>query len=150
MRTRLVPAALALALLAACGGDDPSPSASPSANGATTPVTTAPGTASATPSGGPGCPIQPGPAAGTTVITATVTGKKVDTARGTYPVKLGSNVRVAVTADTADEVHVHGYDKKQDTQPGCPTAIDLVANIAGTVEVELEEAGIQLFEIKAS
>lgn len=147
---RLALAALAAAvLLPACGGDG-KPSASPAPSTAA-PTTTAPSpTVSDSPSGGPGCPIQPGLPVGATQLTATVTGKSVSTASHSYSVKLGSKVRIAVTADSKDEVHVHTYDLHADTQPGCPTAIDFTANIPGTVEVELEEAGVHLFDVKAS
>ncbi|HEU0133023.1 MAG TPA: hypothetical protein VFQ85_18745 [Mycobacteriales bacterium] len=150
---RLVPAAAALALLAltACS-DDGEPTATGSPSAAVTTATTAPATsapASATASG-PSCPAAPEPPAGTTVITATVTKGKVTTEHEQWSVKTGTPVRIAVTADVADEVHVHSYDKKQDTTPGCPTALDLVANIPGSVEVELEDAGLELFTLKAS
>jgi hypothetical protein len=48
-------------------------------------------------------------------------------------------VRLTVTADVADEVHVHTYDKKQDLQPGVASTIEFVANIPGQIEVELEK-----------
>lgn len=142
-------ALLAATLLAACGGDsDPAASPTPSP---TTPVavTTSPAT-SPSPSGGPGCPIRTSPDPATTVITATVTGKTVTTEKHTYSVKLGTRVRLAVTANTVDEVHVHSYDLHEATVPGCPTGIEFVANVPGTVEVELEKAKVHVFEIKAA
>lgn len=133
-------------LLTACSnGDKGTPSASPS-TGTTPPPATS---TSAAPTTSSTCPSQPDPGS-RTLITATVTGGKVTTAHAQWSVKLGTPVRVAVTADVADEVHVHGYNLKQDTTVGCPTAIDFTANIPGSVEVELESKGLTLFEIKAS
>jgi hypothetical protein len=143
-------AALTLALVALGGCSKNDPSALDPSPGTAAPTTTAPATGSpATTPPGSGCPAPPVPA-GVTVISATVAAGKVTTAHAQWSVKLGSKVRVAVRADTADEVHVHSYDKKADTTPGCPTAIDFTTNIPGTVEVELEKAKLHLFDIKAS
>jgi hypothetical protein len=151
--TRATLAALALLALGGCssnGGTSPTATTAPppTTTPATTPGTT-PATAPTTPTG-PSCPAAPALPDGATVITATVAKGKVTTAHAQWSVKLGGKVRVAVTADVADEVHVHSYDKKADTTPGCPTAIDFTANIPGTVEVELESAKLHLFDIKAS
>ncbi|MDQ1712570.1 MAG: hypothetical protein QOE45_2020 [Frankiaceae bacterium] len=150
-------AATALALAAALsgctnGGDGSTVEGPPSTSApATTPAPATTTTTAATPSAsGPSCPAAAALPNGATLVTATVTGGRVTTPHAQWSVKLGSAVRVAVTADVADEVHVHSYDKKQDTTPGCPTAIDFTANIPGTVEVELENAKLHLFDIKAS
>jgi heme/copper-type cytochrome/quinol oxidase subunit 2 len=141
-------AVLAVLAMTGCndnGGDGSTvESSSPPPSTSAAPSTTPPATASSS------CPASAPPPAGATVVTATVSGGKVTTAHGQWSVKLGSAVRIAVTADVADEVHVHGYDKKQDTVPGCPTSIDLTANIPGSVEVELESKGLHLFDLKAS
>jgi hypothetical protein len=147
--------ALTLAMLAlgGCTSEGGNTVESPTATGpATTAPTTAPATTApaTTVTTAGGCPTAEALPAGATLITATVAGGKVTTAHGQWSVKAGSAVRVAVTADVADEVHVHSYDKHQDTTPGCPTAIDFTANIPGTVEVELEKAKLHLFDLKAS
>ena len=141
---RLVPAAFLLLALAACNGNG--------GDGSTVESTSppAPTTSAATPSGSSSCPAAPPLADGATVVTATVAGGKVTTEHEQWSVRLGSKVRIAVTADVADEVHVHSYDQKSETVPGCPTAIDFVANIPGSVEVELENKGLHLFDLKAS
>jgi hypothetical protein len=154
--TRAATVALALTALALTGCSDGGGSPSPTTAPPTTPTTTAPPTtsppttAAATTPSGPSCPAAPALPAGATLITASVAGGKVTTAHAQWSVKLGSKVRVAVTADVADEVHVHSYDKHEDTTPGCPTAIDFTANIPGTVEAELEKAKLHLFDLKAS
>jgi hypothetical protein len=147
--TRATIAALALLALGGCsnGGTTTTPTTAPPT---TTLATTAPPATATTPPPGPSCPAAPALPDGATLVTATVSGGRVTTAHAQWSVKLGSKVRVAVTADVADEVHVHSYDKHADTTPGCPTAIDLTANIPGTVEVELERAKLHLFDLKAS
>jgi hypothetical protein len=151
MRRAAAPFLLLVALTAAgctSNGGDGSTVESPSTSTTTAPATTPANTSSAGPTSS--CPAAPPLADNATVVTATVTGTTVTTDHAQWSVKLGSRVRIAVTADVADEVHVHGYDKKQDTVPGCPTAIDFTANIPGTVEVELESKGLHLFDLKAS
>jgi len=153
MRRLAVVAAVPFLALAACGGDDPTPNATPTTAAVTTTApatTTPPTTPSGSPSGGPGCPIQPAPDPAATVVTASVKAKKVEAPSRSVTVKLGTKVRVAITTDVADEVHVHTYDLKEDVAAGCTSAIDFVANIPGTVEVELEEAGLHVLEIKAT
>ena len=50
---------------------------------------------------------------------------------GRKTVKLGSTVRIQVVADTADEVHLHGYDKKVDLVKGNSGQSDLQSRCAG-------------------
>lgn len=65
-------------------------------------------------------------------------------------VELGSIVRLAVTVDVADHVHVHGYDLFADVGPGSPTEIVFSADVPGVFEVELEESHLLLVEIEVS
>jgi len=146
-------ALLALLAVTACNGDgspsaSESPSVTPSSVPTTTLATTEP-TASATPSWPAGCASPMALPAGATVITATVSGGKVTPPRKTYDVKLRSIVRLLVTADVADEVHLHTYDRHAPTKPGCPAVIDFEAGIPASVEVELEDAGLHLFQVRA-
>ena len=63
-------------------------------------------------------------------------------------VKQGEHIRFSVTSDTADEVHVHGYDVKKDLEPGKPVPFDIPAKITGIFEVELEDAGVQIASLR--
>jgi hypothetical protein len=63
-------------------------------------------------------------------------------------VSTGTRVRIRVGADVEDEVHVHGYDLMSDVAPGDPAVIAFKADIPGVFEVELESAGVQLFELE--
>jgi hypothetical protein len=63
-------------------------------------------------------------------------------------VKQGDPVTIVVDADTADEVHVHGYDLKANVAPGKPARIAFTATLAGGFEIELEEAGLHIAELE--
>lgn len=60
---------------------------------------------------------------------------------------LGSTVRLMITTDVAEHVHVHGYDLFVDLVPGDTAILEFVAEIPGLVEVELEDSGTFLFEL---
>jgi hypothetical protein len=65
-------------------------------------------------------------------------------------VPLGAPVRIEVTLETADEVHVHGYDLAVDVVPPGGATLEFTASIPGIFEVELEGAGTLLFELEVS
>jgi hypothetical protein len=81
-----------------------------------------------------------------TVLTADVKAGEVR-GGGRVELALGEEVQLRVTADVADEVHVHGYDRSVDIAPGSPATIAFTADIPGVFEVELESRGVQLMEL---
>ena len=72
------------------------------------------------------------------------------TGGGRHKVARGTRVHLVVTADVSDEVHLHGYDKKADVAPGAPAAIDLVVDIPGIFEVELESHSQHLADLEVT
>ena len=128
-------------VLAGCGGDDDAGGVA----GATTVAST-----TTTTSAEPTSTEEPTTTAGFsgTLIEAKVTGDQVDTASRRVRVSRGEKVRIQVEADHAEEVHVHGYDLKQDVAPGKPAVIEFTADAPGVFEVELEEAARELFELQ--
>jgi heme/copper-type cytochrome/quinol oxidase subunit 2 len=82
------------------------------------------------------------------VVEIRVTGDQVQTAEQRVKVAQGSEVRLEVTADRADEVHLHGYDRKVDVKPGTPAVLEFQADTPGVFEVELEEAELKLVELQ--
>jgi cytoskeletal protein RodZ len=60
----------------------------------------------------------------------------------------GQRVTLIVSADVADEVHVHGYDLMADVAPGSPARISFEASVPGRFEVELETRAIQIAELR--
>ena len=139
-RLRAALAGLALAtVLSGCAGTDAdaapessSPAASSSAAAtSSSPATT---TAPATPAG--------------RRIEVTVTGGQAAGDTGRVPVPAGEHVVLVVTSDTADELHVHGYDLAADLTPGVPATVEFDATIPGVFEVELHDAGTQLLSLQ--
>lgn len=59
----------------------------------------------------------------------------------------GEDVRFVVDSDTADEVHVHGYDIGEDVAAGGSVEFDFPADIDGVFEVELESSATQIAEL---
>lgn len=60
----------------------------------------------------------------------------------------GERIRIEVSADVSDEVHVHGYDLTAEVTPAAPAVIELVADVSGVFEVELEERHVLLFRLE--
>jgi heme/copper-type cytochrome/quinol oxidase subunit 2 len=120
--------------IAGCGGD--SEPAAPSTTTAAT-VSTAPRatTAETTATEPVKTLIQVGYAGGT------ITGG------GRQEAPVGSTVSIQVTSDVADEVHLHGYDKKVDVTPDAPATLTFTADIPGIFEVELESRAIKLIDL---
>jgi heme/copper-type cytochrome/quinol oxidase subunit 2 len=85
---------------------------------------------------------------GPQTIQVQVAGDHVQTASRRVKVRLDSQVRLEVTADRADEVHLHGYDRKVDVEPGRQATLEFTADTPGVFEVELEEEGLKLLELQ--
>ncbi|MDX1689923.1 MAG: hypothetical protein R3290_02750 [Acidimicrobiia bacterium] len=90
------------------------------------------------------------PQAADVVVTLTVSDGAVTGVERRVEASLGDEVEIVVTSDVADEVHVHVYDLHLDVLPGEPASLRFVADIPGIVEVELEDAGLELFELAVS
>jgi cytoskeletal protein RodZ len=60
----------------------------------------------------------------------------------------GDQVLLKVNSDTADEIHVHGYDLKKDVEKGGSVTFSFKATIEGRFEVELENAGTQIANLE--
>jgi len=126
--------------LAACGDDG-----SPQATGTTT--TTVPATTATTT--GSGTTAGPTTTADSTpTIEVRVVGGKPQGGVRREQVKTGETLVLRVTADVADEVHLHGYDKSADVAPGKPAEIRFTADIPGVFEVELEQRKQKLIELE--
>ena len=62
--------------------------------------------------------------------------------------KQGDTVRFRVRADVADHVHVHGYDLMKDVEPGKTITFSFEAKITGIFEIELEDAGEEIAQLR--
>jgi hypothetical protein len=110
----------------------------------TTPTTPTTTTTSPMPPQPP--PPQPQPTVET--IRIVVRGGAVQGGLQRPSVKKGEQVRLIVSADVSDEVHLHGYDLSKDVSPGHPVTIAFRATIAGRFEIELEDRKFQIAELE--
>jgi FtsP/CotA-like multicopper oxidase with cupredoxin domain len=56
----------------------------------------------------------------------------------------GDRVRIVVSADAPDDIHLHGYDIEKPVEPGKPARFNFTADIEGIFEIEshvAEDAG---------
>ena len=60
----------------------------------------------------------------------------------------GETVRFRVRSATADHIHVHGYDLMKDVAAGKTVTMSFKASITGIFEIELEEAGQPVGELR--
>ena len=130
---RIAALAVLLALGSACGSDD-RPSVT---SRAPAPEAEATSSTTGTPPGDDGHRIG-----------ITVTDGAPEGGVRTAAVDLGDQVELVITSDTADEVHVHGYDLTVDVAPGEPATLSFTADKPGVWEIELHDAGSVLLELQ--
>lgn len=112
------------------------PAAQATATATTTPTTSAPDVKpTKTPTPTPAPTVEPGPL---------LTGDKVTKIR----VKKGDTVRFRVRSPKAEEVHVHGYDLKQELSPGKVARMSFKATIEGIFEIEFEHSATQIASLR--
>jgi len=61
--------------------------------------------------------------------------------------KAGETMAFKVSSDSAEEVHLHGYDISRQVAAGDSTTFEVPATIEGVFEAELEQAVIPIAEI---
>ena len=95
------------------------------------------------------------PPATTTTPSATAPAGPVIRVKGGQPVggvkditvKQGDTIRLTVTSDEPQEVHMHGYDVAKEAAPGAPARFVVPATINGVFEVELEKTAVQIAKL---
>lgn len=90
------------------------------------------------------------PAASTTVrtINVKVRGGKATGDTGRIAVATGTPIVLSVSSDVADEIHVHGYDRKANVPAGATASVAFTATTPGVFEVELENSKLQLLQLQ--
>jgi hypothetical protein len=99
------------------------------------------------------------PAGGTAVKSTTTSAApapKVIVVRGEKPVggvqdinvKKGDQVRFTVQSDSAQEIHVHGYDFHKNVAKNGSVSFSFPAKIDGGFVIELEKPGVQIASLK--
>jgi heme/copper-type cytochrome/quinol oxidase subunit 2 len=81
-------------------------------------------------------------------VTVHVSGRTVRTPSRRVTVRRGRVVRIVLTSDTAEEFHLHGYDRELELKPGVPAELRFVADQPGVFEAELHRSGVRAFELK--
>jgi len=113
------------------GGDDEPETTSATATATATAAPEEPATATPTPKPTPEVPV------------VTTTGDVTD-----LEFKQGDTVRFRVRSTVSDEIHVHGYDLMKDVTPGETVTFSFPASITGIFEIELENAGEQIAQLR--
>jgi hypothetical protein len=139
----LVPSLLVagVLLLAACGGDDETTASPP-------PPPPPPPSSLPPPAPPPPAPPPAPPEPEVTTVRIVVRGGKVAGGLKRATIDQHKRAVIVVSSDVADDVHLHGYDESVDVAPGKPARLVFVASIPGRFEVELEDRGLQIADIK--
>lgn len=123
-RIGLIAAAVVVAVvaivIATSGGDD---------NGGSQPSKTSQGTTST--SGGATAP---------TTFNLTLKDAAPVGGQQTFTAKKDSTVRIVVSSNAPDQVHLHGYDIEKEATPAEPAVLRFKANIEGSFELESHTA----------
>jgi hypothetical protein len=136
-------AIVALVIATSGGGDDNKDSS----------TTTAASTTQSTGSGAATAPAAstttttPAKPAGPPTFTVTVRNAKPVGGIEKIKVNKGERLRIVVKSDTADEIHVHGYDFMKDVAAGGSVRFNFKATIDGNFEIELENRKQQIAEL---
>lgn len=83
---------------------------------------------------------------GSPVTRIAIKGTEVQGGVKTITVKKGDAVRIVVTSDKPNKLHLHGFDIEKQAAPGKPARFDFKANIEGEFELEshtFEDAGME-------
>lgn len=73
---------------------------------------------------------------------------KVSSGESTLKVKQNETVTVKVTANTKDELHLHGYDKSFELEPGKRAELSFKADRTGQFEAELHSKEVLIFVLE--
>lgn len=102
----------------------------------------------------------PATAVATTARPATTPGPETSTitVKGGQPVggvqeieaERGDELRIRVTADAPEDVHLHGYDIEKPVGPGEPAVFNIDANLEGIFEIELHGSAVQIGSLQVS
>ncbi|MBV8994503.1 MAG: hypothetical protein JO287_12585 [Pseudonocardiales bacterium] len=95
-----------------------------------------------------GASAKPPAASTVRTISIKVHGGKASGDTGRIAVPLGTPIVLSVSSDVADEIHVHGYDRKANVPAGTTASVVFTANTPGVFEVELENSKLQLLQLQ--
>ncbi len=137
-------AALAAALLlAGC-------TAAPSAPTASTVPSSSMGSSAASPSASPPETPAPTPSANVQVVVVSLIGGKATPNGDRLTVAKGTILRLEITSDHDDEVHVHGYDIEIPVKAGATVNKDITLDQVGRFEIESHEPALTIVQLVVS
>ncbi len=79
----------------------------------------------------------------------TVTGDKM-TPTGHLTAKQGDHVTITIAVDKKEEIHLHGYEKHFEAEPGKPVTQSFTADKTGTFPIEIEDTSKEVGELVVS
>jgi hypothetical protein len=130
-------------LLAGC-------TAAPAAPTATTPPTSSVGSSSASPSASPTAPPEATPSAGLLVVEVSLKEGKATPNGDRLTATKGMILRLEITSDHDDEVHVHGYDVEIPVTAGATVKKEITLNQVGRFEIESHEPALTIVQLVVS
>ncbi|RJL34604.1 hypothetical protein [Bailinhaonella thermotolerans] len=80
-------------------------------------------------------------------ITVRIAGGRVSPPPGRVEIAKGRRVRIEVTGDKPDTVHVHGFDIERALTPGTPAVVEFTADRTGLFEVETHDSRLVLTQL---
>lgn len=91
---------------------------------------------------------EPNPASPVVEVNVSVQDGKVAPKPHRVDVTQGATVRLQVTSDVDDVLHVHGFDVEEPLEAGHTTAVELTADQPGLFEVETHETELELLQLE--
>jgi plastocyanin len=85
--------------------------------------------------------------AGVRVVEVEIADSQVSTDDDRVEVRRGDTVRIVVTSDVDDEVHVHGVEQTAALVAGETATVEFTVDEAGLFEVETHEGDLLLFQL---
>ncbi|HEX7187992.1 MAG TPA: hypothetical protein VF423_07190 [Actinomycetes bacterium] len=138
-RTSCLLAALLLAAVTGCAGEGEATPSEPSTSAASSASSAPESSAAASPSDETEKVVE---------ISVAVTDGTVRPKPRRVEVDRDSQVRLLVTIDVDDTLHVHGFDIEEPLEAGRTTTVELVADQSGIFEVETHESGLELLQLE--
>ncbi|WP_113702866.1 hypothetical protein [Nonomuraea lactucae] len=89
----------------------------------------------------------PSPSDGEARAEISIRNGRVSPPPGWLEVRRGQTVSITVTSDVADELHVHGYDRRAPLRPGEPVTVRFAADLTGVFEVETHGGKLVLTQL---
>jgi hypothetical protein len=91
---------------------------------------------------------EPNPASPMVEVNVSVRDGKVAPKPHRVDVTQGATVRLQVTSDVDDVLHVHGFDVEEPLEAGHTTTVELTADQPGVFEVETHETELELLQLE--